>query len=597
MMNQHQLRQRLQEIAEEAVADDLDLWPALERKLHKQSRPGGWAAGKSMVLRLAGVGATLAAVAFFVLWLASLPSIVTPPAASEMTQATPMTAPATAPTAMPWPERYEVTTAAGLHYPAAPSTLPRYQVDIILPPDTAEAIVAWANQFGLPDAKLFRDPRNPEALIVLGSTGERLSFYSPTPQANFNSAIEHFLGVFTHSPSTHSPPLDFHYPPGYLRADWLELAEGETISFVDGAAAAVSFLERHNQLPEPYHVRDLPSPMFNATGYALRMIHVSPDLGGYSLVGLGGTGGHNGIGTTLLVDAAGMVISAEFRQAAFTSAEPVALRPAQEVVTDFISDRLDPIAFQAVPTLGSWHGVAQYAPPLPMHTIGEQVTVLETDDAHFLIAEDGSEIRATLRTGLDAKYELLTPELGQMAATTQNDELQVTGTIVGQTAADTWQLEVETWELLRQQVLVSGCAVGPVEIDVDGTAWITAEKTLGQVVQNERYRIPNLPQGIGEGDQIEVCSESTLELGEELKWTTIYAPPRALAEYGLAQPNNQTEGTELVIERVELAYYVEREDEGRPAEPVWVVEGYSQDRAMRFVAMLPATAAPAVPIE
>lgn len=580
MINEQQFSEALRSIAEEAVPGDLDLWPTLRVKVGTLSRPPRWATGRKTLLRLAGTGVALAAVAFFSLWLSSLPQMLrTTPAADG-------TAAALARIPIPIPRDYDVATAATLNYPAAPVTLPRYRVEVVSPPSTAEAVLTWANDFGLPDPKLFRDPRSLEFLIALGSTGEQLSFY--LPQANFYSAMERFLGVFTNS-----APADFYHASGYSRTDWLGLPDGETFPFDASAAAAVAFLEQHNQLPEKYHIRDLPAHIFSAYGYPLRLIHVSPDLEGYSTVG----SRNNRMGATLQIDAAGEVIFAGFSDAVFTPMETTAVRPAQEVVTDFVGGRLNPIDFDTIPLIGSWRDVTQYEPSLPTHAIGERITVLETDDTHFLVAEDGSEVRATLRTGVGARYELLTPALTQIAATIETDELRVTGTIAGQTAADTWQLEVETWEILRQQVLISGCAVGPVEIDAEGAAWITAEETLSQVVQNERYRIPNLPQAIHEGDQIEVCSESTMELGEELKWTTIYAPPRALAEYGLSQLDNHSEGTELVIEHVELAYYVDPAAESTPAEPVWVVDGFSRDRAMRFMAVLPATAVPVVTIE
>jgi hypothetical protein len=569
-MNERQLRQAIQEIAQEAVAGDLDLWPALRVKVGTQLRRPRWATGGKTLLRLAGAGVALATVAFFVLWLSSLPQMLRTTPTADGTAATPAT--------LTIHRDYDVATAVTLNYPAAPSTLPRYLVEVTSPPDTAEEIIAWANDFGLPDAKLFRDPRSLEILFALGSTGEQLSFYSPL--TNFYTAMERFSGVFTNSPTT-----DYYYAIGYSQADWLELPDGETFPLEAGAAVAVAFLEQHNQLPEQYHVRDLLSHIFTAGGYPLRLIHVSPDLEGYPTVG----SRNARVGATLQIDAAGEIVFAGFSDAVFTPMETTAVQPAQEVVTDFVSGRLNPIDFDAMPVIGGWPDVVHYNPPLPEHTIGERITVLETDDTHFLVAEDGSEVRATLRTGVGARYELLMPDLAQIAATIESDELQVTGTIVGQTAADTWQLEVEAWEILRQQVLISGCAVGIVEIDAAGTAWITAEKTLGQVAQNERYRIPDLPPAINHGEQIEVCSEKMVELGEELKWTTIYAPPRALDDYGFSQPNIRSEQSEWVIEHVELAYYADREADANLVEPVWTVDGYSQDGTMRFVAVLPAT--------
>ena len=75
-------------------------------------------------------------------------------------------------------------TAAGapnsqaFNLPDSPAQLPIYQLILEPPPDTDQAALAWAIEFGLMDPQLFTDlsQPTPTARLVLGSDGQQLVF-------------------------------------------------------------------------------------------------------------------------------------------------------------------------------------------------------------------------------------------------------------------------------------------------------------------------------------------------------------------------------------------------------------------------------------
>jgi hypothetical protein len=536
-MNEKQIKQALQEIAATHITEEVDLWPQIERKVARSPRFPVWEWG----LRLAGTAAAVVILFLFATWFLSLRQPIT---TGEVTlQGNTPSAPA--------PFSFTINTE--LVYPAAPTALPQYRVAVTEPPQTEEAMLAWANEFGLPNPKLFHDPRSPELMLAVGDDDSRLIFPAPG-QA---------LGGIS-----------------YLRSDWLDLPAGETISFDDAAAVAQTFLDQHQQLPPDFQIVDHISAYFNADGYPLRLLQVTPGLNGYPVL----QSAADGIGATLHVDAAGTVISAGFAEGTFIEADRVNVRPAEEVLTDFINGRITPLAQEYMPAYAGWGDVEQYHPPLRTHTIGEQVTILETDDTHFLVAEDGSKIRATLATRTGEKYQLVTPNLAEIVDSIGYSELRVTGTIVAQVAPDTWRLVVDTWEILPQQAISSGCAIGPVTIDASG-AWVTAESALSAVVVDGRYTLENLPATIQNGDRIEVCGEPLPAVGGILPWSIIYRPPRDLSR-NPAPINTE----QFVITSVQLVYFYDMDDPALSlATPVWMVRGSTPENTAHYVAYLDAT--------
>ncbi len=78
-MDEQQFKQTLQHIAAEAVPEETDIWPALQAELQRRKRPLPKSSG--LLLRLAGGGIALAAMAFLLFWLVSLSQISSAPAA------------------------------------------------------------------------------------------------------------------------------------------------------------------------------------------------------------------------------------------------------------------------------------------------------------------------------------------------------------------------------------------------------------------------------------------------------------------------------------------------------------------------------------
>ncbi len=531
-MNEKEIRKALQEVATAKVGNEIDLWPDIERRVRRPSRVNLWQWG----MRLAGTAVAVLVLILFISWFTSLSHGVVMDEGSGMTVETPTMSPA-----------LSITIAPELVFPHVPTILPRYEVAIVPSPQTPEAMLVWARAFGQPGPKIYRDPRSPEVLLSVGSDNSRLIF--PKQQ----------------------------YGISYLPGDWQEEGLGETISLAAGTAVAEAFLAEHHQLPSTYHVVDQISNFFSADHNSIRFIQFAPDLNGYPVL----QGSNYSVGPGLLIDAAGEVFSAGFAEVDFHEVDTVSLRPAEDVVTDFVNGRLIPLAQHLQPAFDTPIEYTAYYPPLPEHTIGERVTILETDDTHFLIAEDDSEVRATLATRIGGKYELITPDLAHIAETIEYNELRVTGTIVAQMAPDTWRLNVESWEILPQQAISSGCATGPIAIEESGT-WIVAESVMSEVVRNGRYQINNLPADIQNGDRIEVCAEPIPNEGEPLPWSVIYAPPRDLSQ-------SPTIPDAYVIEDVQLVYFHDLEDpELALAQPAWMVSGHAPYSTSRFVAYLDA---------
>ncbi|MBK8906033.1 MAG: hypothetical protein IPM53_32945 [Anaerolineaceae bacterium] len=532
-MNDKEIRQALQEIAADKVGK-VDLWAEIEARVKRPYRFNIWQFG----VRLAGTAVVVLALILFISWLASLSQSSVTDDGPETTVETPM-------------RSTSFTLDPGLVYPEAPATLPRYEVSIVPSPQTPEEMLAWATAFGQPDPKIFRDPHSSELLLSVGSDGSSLSFFRE------------------------------YYWINYLSRDWRDATRddklGEKFSFAEGAAIAESFLAEHGQLPAVYHVVDQFLPFFSADRNTTRIFQFAFDLNGYPVL----HSINSPVGPSVSINAAGEVFSAGFAEAEFKEVDTVQLRSAEEVVNEFVNGRLNPLAQHFQPAFDTQPGYTTYTPALPKHTLGEQVTVLETDDTDFLVAEDGSEVRATLVTRPGANYELNTPDLAHIAGIVENDDLLVTGTIAAQITPDTWRLDVDSWEILRQQVITSGCAIGPVSIEESG-AWIVAESVIGEVVRNGRYQLNNLPAEVQNGEHIEVCAEPIPASGESLPWSVLYAPPRDLSQSPKVSDT-------YVIEEVRLVYFHDMEDPALAlAQPAWMVSGHAPGSASRFVAYLDA---------
>jgi hypothetical protein len=540
-MNDKQIQQALQEIAAAQIPNDTDLWPEIATKVKWPSQP----IIRQWGIRLAGTAVAIFALFLFATWFLSISqSPETDNAANGTTGV------------VPEEPTYELDPQ--LVYPDSPESLPRYEVELVPPPQTPEEMLAWADAFGMPDPKLFRSPSLPGRLLVVGRDGARLSF--PTPE---------------------SDKLEIRY----IRSAWPEYFPGETISFDAGLAAAQSFLTQHAQLPSDYQVVEKNSTMINLDGYSVALFHFMPSLNGYALLQMPFT--NTAVGAAVSVEADGTVSSAEFAEAIITEVDTVNVRPAEEVLADLINDLRHPTFSENGSTNLEWRNVRKYFPPLPEHTIGEVVTILETGDTHYLIAEDGSEVRATLGTAEGGHYELVSPDLAQIADTVGDDTLRVTGRIEAQLAPDAWRLAVESWEIIPKTdaAVTSGCAVGPVTVEAD-RAWVTGEPTMpgDDTSPTGRYYLENLPSAIQSGDRLEVCSWQLPDEGGTMPWAIIFSPPRDTFD------NSSQVSNEYIIEAVQLVYYYNQQvPEQALATPSWMITGHTKDNTVRFIAFIDAT--------
>ena len=166
---------------------------------------------------------------------------------------------------------------------------------------------------------------------------------------------------------------------------------------------------------------------------------------------------------------------------------------------------------------------------------------------------------------------------------------------------------------------------------MEGTdAWLVTD-------EGKRYRLPNAPEALADGERIEVCADEWPAGGEAVNWWGISSPPAserqpvhvasssaiAVQETVAATSADQfpvetgpqvvDEAARLpgtlrgafIVDRVELAYYYEPQPsqvvysrEGVPLDvqqptttvmqPVWVFHGHSLDGTIRFTAYVQA---------
>jgi hypothetical protein len=118
---------------------------------------------------------------------------------------------------------------------------------------------AWARDFGLPDPQLYRDPREPGALFVVGSDGRRLAFRTDGPTAGAHYTDEGATGTQS------------------------------VTSFAEAREVAVAFLRRHDLLPASYRtVEERPFTQWETPVWTVNLVTEldgQPLLGGMALIG------------------------------------------------------------------------------------------------------------------------------------------------------------------------------------------------------------------------------------------------------------------------------------------------------------------------
>ncbi len=397
-------------------------------------------------------------------------------------------------------------TGQAFNLPDSPAQLPIYQLILQPLPDTDQAALAWANDFGLTEPQLFTDLSQPAptARLVLGSDGQQLVFpWTPGSAIHYTrQPFQPALGV----------PLPFDEAAdiaiAFLTAHGVRPAEGAVIS------------ENNGQGPIPPDA-------------AVRLVQISPPTGGYPLA----TGGIVP-GMLVAVGPDGAVLQAAFLPASIApSAESAAIIPAAEVYQAFVDGQTRPFHFSLV---GGGTPVTslpfrQFTPPLPTHTSGEVVTVSGWVNA--LQSADGRITQITLYSSVDgAAYRLqglqLDAFLADFHAAPLVSSYHVQGTIREALSGNVWALDLASWEAgqpLTSSYAPFSCQIG-VFAWVDGEGWLTVEG------DNGRYALPNAPTELQTGERIEVCAETYPADGQSLSWHSITQPPASefpAAESGL----------------------------------------------------------------
>lgn len=444
--------------------------------------------------------------------------------------------------------------------PDAPAELRVYRACSIPIPATPEEALALARDFGLPDPRVYRDPREPEALLVLGSHGQLLGFYQ-FPGAR---GIEYF----DQFPGAHSI--------NYSGEDTAAL-DGPPPSLEQATEVTVAFLREHEMLPAAYPIhaayrtRDLTDPLVEPD----RMVQLNPELDGLPVFG--------GFFVWATVNPAREVTRIALHEPmAFEPGQVYPIKSAGQAYAELTSGqltrgpfRLEIEGVQRIPAPRAPSRV--YRPPPPGWSAGQPITVTGCLGMQ-LVAEDGSDFRAQLTTRVGTSYDLTGPRVAELI-TVDNDDVEIQGTVVAQLGPRRWRLEVTDWKIVPQRDFEQLTGV----LTVEGSdTWLVTD-------EGERYRLPNPLDELNSGEHIQVCADEPLVVGGDLAWWVLHSPPPSETK-GQADASSDVDpssltGKQFVVESVELVYYVPQSPSMEPiVQPVWIFEGHNTAGTVHFVA-------------
>ena len=484
--------------------------------------------------------------------------------------------------------------------PAAPAEVAVYHATINPLPTTPEEALAWARDFGLLDPQVYRNPRAPEEIVVLGDDGQQLTFYWGVSPRNSNLPVD-----ADDADVNDGPPLHVEY-----RNDAAARVDGPPLSFDQATEAAVVFLHEHDSLPATYQVEG--QCLHSRCG-----VYVVPELDGRPLQ-------EDTAGLYVFVNPAGQVDFAYLTLITFEQGDAYPIKSAREAYEELTSDQRFGSAFR----LDIHHitmpdaEVQYYYPDPPTYAIGDPVTA--TGQVQVLLAEDGSEVRAQLTTGDRIRYDLLDLSIPSMITMTrQNDcvygrewfhSVRIYGTVVAQAGPCHWRVDVADWETIptyrcwwREDGEDTGeyffprplgCLVGAITLDGDD-AWLTTD-------EGERYRLPNVPDELADGVRVEACAYERPAEGGDLDWHRIVSPDQSHIMHVFALDDWSPKSSEVqgsfLIDHVELVYYDEQfisldgkhvpvvssPQAARIIQPVWVFHGHNADNTRRVTAYIQA---------
>jgi len=365
----------------------------------------------------------------------------------------------------------------GTELPAAPAEVRIYCAMTVPPPSTSEEALAWARDFGLPNPRVYRDPREPEAIFVLADDGRKLIFRPCGP-----------MGAI-------------HYGDDAAAA-----VRGTPLPFGQAAEFALAFLHGHDLLPDAYRIED-PEGFTPSAERPIRMVHIVPELDGRPLVGYTA-------GVHVAVNPAGQVSYASFNDVRVELDGEYPIKSAQEAYDELAGRKVEgsPFRLDTDTRYPAEVDVKHYYPALPIYAAGDPVTTAGW--VHVLVAEESSDVRAQLTARDGTQYDLIGPRVAELASVGY-DDVEVRGRIVAQVGAEHWQVEVINWETAPQRQ--PQCLVGTFTL-AGGEGWLATD-------EGERYRLPRPPDELADGERIEVCADEGPVEGKELDWWIIVSPP------------------------------------------------------------------------
>jgi len=411
--------------------------------------------------------------------------------------------------------------------PEGPGEAAVYQQTGDALPSTPEEVLAWAEQFDLPNPQVYRDVRDPGNLIVIGSDGQTLSFNTDAPwAASYGRGVNPFF-VWRAGDPHNPPPLSF-----------------EAVRDI-----AIAFLQAHNLLPDAYQVEEESSTAPSGVeAPPIRHLLIRPLLDGYLVEG-------HDAETRVMVGPDGTIYSAWLSPLTFARGETYPLRSAQAAFEALrTGDIKGPFRLSI-----DWHtppeAVAEatqtttYRPEPATYQAGDAVTV--RGSVGLLRAVATGEIRGSLFNN-DGTFDLTGPALEEMAAELGYNEVAVQGTIQAELGPRRWRLAVDDWSIASP--LQANRFVGTVEIEGDITSLVAEDGT--------RYRLLSPPDGLSAGDRVAVSAEVVSAEGEELpglRWFGIESPP-ATQQYVIGS----SESVSVVAEEVQVEKAVSKQVEVAP---------------------------------
>ncbi len=365
----------------------------------------------------------------------------------------------------------------GVELPKSPNRVPVYDVTENVP-DTPEAALAWAQEFGLPDPQVYRDPRELEALVVMGNDGRTLTFRSPGPMG----------GV--------------HYGN-----DAAVDAPGDAPSFEQASEAAIAFLCAHNLLPDHYRIA-LSEAFVSRPDARFLTLDVTVELAGHSLTGYA-------VVTRVTVNAVGEVQYAHFPLLIFEQLQDYPVLSAQEAWEALLSGKAFRLETEQASRVRP--DIRTFLRPAPARAVGESVTV--RGRVHILQPEQPGQPVWAQVTMQDGSRFLLSdiPNADDLLHIGYND-LRVAGVVVERLAHNTWRLAVQHWEAVTDGAPVQ-VVIGALQREGD-TAWLVEDT-------GARYPLPDPPAELGNGARIEVVAPAHFKPGDSLDWQYLSTPPYA----------------------------------------------------------------------